>query len=1091
MNEKGTQETIDLIDDEGESQHDIRLNSFEDDLYKIIMETTNPQEHQPKKNPFTIQVSSLPSSELQNPTSLSASSSKRLPTTNPRNFLQELKEKHKESQSNSLFSQQQSIKPDQIKKSALPANIQNLINSGQLCKTSQQDKKPSLSLLEKLDKKLKPTTPNTFTFNGKFKFDKKEALALEDIKKWKKQTLKSDLPEKRQRDFESQEFLIKKPKCQKPLNKDFLKEQSQIFSVQDFISQEQKRFQDEREREIKELKQRQQKIIEEENYRKSMSNFKYVPQEAQGERYLEKEREKRRKVVNETQEFYNFILNLNIRAQEPLEFKEELPVFFGHGGEYVEKFQNAFFEEVRGEIFSALQQNNMSEYCVVIAKVHSAHDNFIFLSIKGRIIGTFDYFGRVQPDDLIILAPYKKEEDQEIKENFNEWKNKTTCILGFVERIKFEGQYLVKILAKFVPLFYDEQAVEEGGEGEKMWRVFIVDSCTTMMREFKMIRMAEFLEMGNGILNPSTNPLPIVKSQVLEEFLRAVEKFHNESQISVIEKACSVVSGILLLQGPPGTGKTHTVKGILSGLVDKHKGQVHILVCAPSNAAINEIAKRVLVDKLYDHDGRAKDDLNLLRLGYIRKSAVDMRERQKSIRETPPEVEKITLNSKLNEHFKGDSTCNQYIKLMTKLSRLDKDLKSARRLGNKENVDKLLKKKSKLKIEIGKEKRSNQEAVSNRKQKAFDIINKANIIFTTLSAAASKEMLYLNHDMDYLIIDEACQSVELSTLIPFQYKAKVVILVGDPMQLPATTFSYVSQSNQYSRSLFERLMQGGYKVQMLTLQYRMLADICEFPSKTFYENRLETFESLTFKPSPEWIKNKGTWFINLTSSQELHTSDDTSISNIPEASFITKLYKYFYPLHQKKLEIGVITPYKKQVLLIRDYLSQLYENDWKIDIEVNTIDGFQGREKDVIIFSAVRSGNSIGFLADNRRMNVAITRAKFALWVIGSLGCLEKNCHWENFISDCKRKNRVIYCGGFEEVESFFTPESQRGNVGSDVKIEMGKMGIGFKRQAEGKSRRVEGGRNSRKVEREQKSTVKENDYKGLYESIIQRYGVK
>ncbi|OMJ71654.1 hypothetical protein SteCoe_30073 [Stentor coeruleus] len=1080
MNEKGVQETIDLINDEPESQLSIRIHSFEEDLYKIIMDTTIPQESQRKKNPFVVQIPSIPTSEPP--------SSKKLPTTSPKNFLQELKEKHKESQSNNLLTN--SSKSDHIKKSTLPANIQNIINSGQLTKNLQQDKKSAISLLEKLDKKLKPTS-NTFPFNGKFKFDKKEALALEDIKKWKKQTLDSDLPDKRSRDFEDTEFLIKKPKCSKPLNKDFLKEQSQIFSVQEFISQEQKRFQDEREREKKELEQRQQKIIEELNYRKSMSNFKYVPQETQGERYLEKEREKRRKVINETQEFYNFILNLNIRVQEPKEFQEELPILFAHGGEYVEKFQNAFFEEVRGEIFSALQQNNISEYCVVIAKVHSTHENFTFLAVKGRVIGTFDYFGRVQPDDLVILSPYKKDEDQEIKENFNDWKNKTTCILGFVERIKFEGQYLIKILEKFVPLFLDEETIESPADNEKIWRVFIVDSCTTMLREFKMIRMAEFLDMGNGILNPSTNPLPIVKSQVLEEFLRAVEKFHNESQIMVIEKACSVASGILLLQGPPGTGKTHTVKGILSGLVDKHKGQVHILVCAPSNAAINEIAKRVLVDKLYDHDGKAKDDLNLLRLGNIRKSAVDMRERQKSIRETPAEVEKITLNNKLNEYFKGDSTCNQYIKLIMKLNRIDKDLKTARKIGNKDRVNILLKKKSKLKVEIGKEKRSNQEAVSNRKQKAFDIINKANIIFTTLSAAASKEMLYLNHDMDYLIIDEACQSVELSTLIPFQYKAKVVILVGDPMQLPATTFSYISQSNQYSRSLFERLMQGGYKVHMLTIQYRMLTDICEFPSKTFYENRLETNESIISKSSPEWIKNKGTWFINLLSSQELHTSDDTSISNIPEADFILKLYKYFYPLHQKKLEIGVITPYKKQVLLIRDLLTQLYENDWKIDIEVNTIDGFQGREKDVIIFSAVRSGNSIGFLADNRRMNVAITRAKFALWVIGSLGCLEKNNYWESFICDCKKKNRVICCKGFEEVESFFTPESQRNIVRNDVKIEQSKIGIGFKKQVDLKNRKVDSGRNARRVEREQKNTVKENDYKGLYESIIQRYGVK
>ena len=112
-----------------------------------------------------------------------------------------------------------------------------------------------------------------------------------------------------------------------------------------------------------------------------------------------------------------------------------------------------------------------------------------------------------------------------------------------------------------------------------------------------------------------------------------------------------------------------------------------------------------------------------------------------------------------------------------------------------------------------------------------------------------------------------------------------------------------------------------------------------------------------------------------------------------------ELYANFTKYHGRKLNIGVITPYKKQVEIISTNLGKRFGSEYQIDVEVNTIDGFQGREKDVIIFSCVRSGDTIGFLSDYRRMNVALTRAKFALWIVGRSETLQLNSDWNALIN--------------------------------------------------------------------------------------------
>jgi len=249
----------------------------------------------------------------------------------------------------------------------------------------------------------------------------------------------------------------------------------------------------------------------------------------------------------------------------------------------------------------------------------------------------------------------------------------------------------------------------------------------------------------------------------------------------------------------------------------------------------------------------------------------------------------------------------------------------------------------------------------------------------------------------------------LSTLVPLKLGCKRLILVGDPKQLPATVFSAVAQAHHYDRSLFQRLQASQYKVNMLEEQFRMHPAISAFPSKQFYDGmlknvlELEDFEKAF--PAP-WSRINcfgPVVFFHLKGSM---TKSKESLTNEDEASFVLQLYQslpMLYPPEKSwRDRIAVISPYAEQVQLIRARFRTLFKLKRKdpCPIDVNTVDGFQGREKDIIIVSVVRANQkgSIGFVTDRRRMNVAFTRPRLNLWVVGHAGALQQNEDWASFI---------------------------------------------------------------------------------------------
>lgn len=256
----------------------------------------------------------------------------------------------------------------------------------------------------------------------------------------------------------------------------------------------------------------------------------------------------------------------------------------------------------------------------------------------------------------------------------------------------------------------------------------------------------------------------------------------------------------------------------------------------------------------------------------------------------------------------------------------------------------------------------------------------------------------------------------MSTLIPLRLGCRRLILVGDPRQLPATIFSRVAIQHRYDQSLFQRLEAAGHKVNMLSVQYRMHPCISKFASSTFYQNQLQDAENIVglVRPPIPWYSIpifKPLVFFAINTS---HTEENTSLVNVDEANFVCQLVdllkRIFVALGQTDWEgkVAVISPYAQQVSLLRQRIkAQLRITDNKpCPIDVNTVDGFQGQEKDLIIFSAVRAqytspttaatklDTSIGFLADERRINVALTRGRTNLWIVGNGRFLMSNHHW-------------------------------------------------------------------------------------------------
>ena len=348
-----------------------------------------------------------------------------------------------------------------------------------------------------------------------------------------------------------------------------------------------------------------------------------------------------------------------------------------------------------------------------------------------------------------------------------------------------------------------------------------------------------------------------------------------------------------------------------------------------------------------------------------------------------------------------------------------------------------------------------------------EVIDGAHMIFCTLSGAGEAARLAEVHGgFETVIFDEAAQASELSTLIPLQYGAKRVILIGDPQQLPATVVSLEAKRRGYGVPLFERLQRGGHQSRMLRTQYRMHAAIRAFPSIHFYGGALRDGAvvlraanapagsddgpprilalSSGAQASYSQVRYSPYAFFNLLDSSQ-QRGDGRSMRNVAEAKFCVRLIlglvhasdaweMELTAVSETRLLLGaddaetnagggadgsrggpfgsvcgrvaIITPYREQRSAIAAELDATFGGrSWEHAVDVASVDSYQGREKDIVLYSSVRSGRSgIGFVKDLRRLNVALTRAKHALYVVGHAKSLRQSSTWRDLIDDANAR---------------------------------------------------------------------------------------
>lgn len=431
----------------------------------------------------------------------------------------------------------------------------------------------------------------------------------------------------------------------------------------------------------------------------------------------------------------------------------------------------------------------------------------------------------------------------------------------------------------------------------------------------------------------------------------------NHSQETAVRSV--LTAPLSLIQGPPGTGKTVTSATIVYHFAKATKGPV--LVCAPSNIAVDQLTEKI-----------AMTGLKVVRV--VAKS-----------RETLPStnVEHLSLHYQVRHvDDREDSELNKLIRLRDELGELsdrdDRRLRSLRRVAEKE------------------------------------LLHAADVICTTCVTAGDSRLSSFRFRS--VLVDEATQATEPEALIPIVHGCKQLVFVGDHCQLGAVITDKRAAAAGLGQSMFERLVALGARPIRLVVQYRMHPSLSEFPSNSFYEGSLQNgVTAEDRKASKEefpWIDpSRPMMFWSQQGFEEVSASG-TSFLNRIEAQAIERAVTHLLRAGVLPHRIGVITPYEGQRAFVVSHFARAgsLRQELYREIEVASVDSFQGREKDYIILSCVRSSENqgIGFLADPRRLNVALTRARLGNIIIGNPKVLCRQTLWASLLTFYKENNVLV-----------------------------------------------------------------------------------
>ena len=488
--------------------------------------------------------------------------------------------------------------------------------------------------------------------------------------------------------------------------------------------------------------------------------------------------------------------------------------------------------------------------------------------------------------------------------------------------------------------------------------------------------MQEAVKQATALVNKKEGHLVNIlignTKPVFNDYLQTISDLKlNESQLSAVVKILGA-NELAIVHGPPGTGKTTTLVAAIQALVKREGRQ--ILVCAPSNTAVDLLSEKL-----------STEGLNVLRVG----NPARVNEKLLS----------LTLDSKMADHS-----------LMKDAKNLKKQAQEYKNMAHK------------YKRNFGKDERDQRKLLFDEAHKILkdventeqyiidDVVAKAQVITATLVGSNHYTISKLRFNT--VVIDEAGQALEPACWIPI-LKAQKLILAGDHFQLSPTIKSPEAAKNGLSTTLLEKCVAlHPESVTLLEEQYRMNEQIMGYSSGVFYKGQLKAHptvaQHLLFKDDVPLL------FIDTAGCGFDEKLDGTSTTNPEEAAF---LIRHFISLvaelkaHYSTTNFpstGIISPYKQQVATIKELMEHAPElHPIQHHISINTVDSFQGQERDIVYMSMTRSNakGEIGFLSDIRRMNVAMTRARKKLVVIGDSATLANSPFYRDFITYSQNLN--------------------------------------------------------------------------------------
>ena len=621
---------------------------------------------------------------------------------------------------------------------------------------------------------------------------------------------------------------------------------------------------------------------------------------------------------------------------------------------YREQFLKASFEERR--------KNGLTWYPVALRGEEPAYGDYVQANLERTIHLNEPH--QFSSGKNVVFFSNKNNLIKEIKGTIKHVQKNNMSVIFQVDELP-EWVYDGKL---GVNLQFDEQSYEQ------------MDKALDIVMRSKENRIQELREIFNG---ERSAQFDLPEESLLIPGL-------NLSQNRAVRKAVAA-KDLAIIHGPPGTGKTTTLIHAIRIVLQKEN---QVLVCAPTNTAVDLLTERLIAS-----------GIKVLRLGH------------------PTRISDALLSSTV------DGSIQNHVHF--------KEIKML-----KKNAEEYFRMASKYKRSFGKEEREQRSLFYSEAKKCLSearmleehltsqLLNESQVIACT--PVISTSYLIKGKRFKTLFFDEGSQALEPMAWIPL-LKCNRIIFAGDHFQLPPVVKSREAQAGGLGETLFERSIKLEGVSSLLTLQYRMHHVIMNFSNQYFYEGKLEADvtvkETLISFNTEDNLLNNPLEFIDTAGCgfDEKQNPETLSSYNPEEANILWKhlnqmidQYKISFAPENFDLSVGVITPYKQQQEILIEQLQDLVSDEQvKKNIQIKTIDGFQGEERDIIYITFVRSNSAgeIGFLSDIRRTNVAITRARKKLVMIGDSATLATHPFYRELIDYCEKNN------GYKSAWEFYHTE--------------------------------------------------------------------